>query len=223
MRVLLVHSEHHFTGKYKEELDDLYVLDVANNGEDGAFMSHVNDYDAIVIDSELPDVSCLDVCRKTRQKNVRVPILMLLNSGDLDLKISSLDFGADAVLTKPISTEEIKAYLRSLIKRYLSAGNNVADTLKAQNLELNYFTKKVFRAGKEIKLRRKEFDVLEYLLLNKGKVVTKEMLLEKVWDDGICVRSNTLEVHIKSLRDKIDRNYENKIIKTVYGFGYKIR
>ena len=220
MRVLLIDSDIESISKMRSEMSNHYVLDVAHNAEEGIYLSQVNDYSAIVIEDTLLDVAGPEVCKQTREYDQETPILMLLDQNDLELKISTLECGADAVLTKPVQSREVKAYIRMLIKR--AAASTGTPSLSAGDLTLDMRTKKVMRGGKQIQLRKKEYALLEYLLLNKNNVVSKETLLENVWDAGLLTFSNTLEVHIKTLRDKVDKPFKTKLIKTVHGFGYKL-
>ncbi len=220
MRVLFVNNDAESAVDMCSELNKHYLLDVAHNGEEGTYLSQVNDYAAIVVESDLPDMENTQVCKLTREEDEEIPIVVLLDEDKLEDKLDSLNCGADAVLTKPVSGHELTAYLRNLIKR--ANGANGGSALEVEDLKLDQVSKEVSRGGKEIVLTRKEYEILECLMLSKGRVVSKERLLEQVWDYGFETNSNTLEVHIKSLRDKVDRPFENHLIKTVYGFGYKV-
>lgn len=222
MRVLYINNDAHSALDMCSELTKHYLLDVAHNGEEGTYLSMVNDYAAIVVESDLPDMENTEVCKATREEDEEVPIVVLLDEDDLARKLDSLDCGADAVLTKPVEPCELNAYLRNLIRR--SNGNSASgnSVLKVSNLKMDLNKKEVIRGGSCILLTKKEYGILECLMLCRGRVVSKEKLLEQVWDMGFETFSNTLEVHIKSLRDKIDRPFEEKLIKTVYGFGYKL-
>lgn len=222
MRVLYINNDAHSALDMCSELDKHYLLDVAHNGEEGTYLSMVNDYAAIVVESDLPDMENTEVCKVTREEDEEVPIVVLLEQDILEQKLDSLDCGADAVLTKPIEPRELNAYLKNLIKRRCGNGVNGSNILSVHDLNLDLGSKEVFRSGKRIVLTKKEYGILECLMLCRGRVVSKEKLLEQVWDMGFETFSNTLEVHIKSLRDKADRPFEEKLIKTVYGFGYKM-
>jgi len=223
MRVLFVNNDAESAVDMCSELNKHYLLDVAHNGEEGTYLSQVNDYAAIVVESDLPDMENTELCRITREEDGEIPIVVLLDEDNLGTKLDSLNCGADAVLTKPVSSEELTAYLRNLIKRASgSNGGSGGSILEVGDLRLDQVSKVVSRGGKDIVLTRKEYEILECLMLSKGRVVSKERLLEQVWEYGFETNSNTLEVHIKSLRDKVDRPFEAPLIKTVYGFGYKI-
>ncbi|MFC1755765.1 response regulator transcription factor [Patescibacteria group bacterium] len=220
MRLLFVNNDAESAVDMCSELTKHYMLDVAHNGEEGTYLSQVNDYAAIVVESDLPDMENTELCKITREEDEDIPIVVLLDEDSLEEKLDSLNCGADAVLTKPINTKELTAYLRNLIKR--ANGTNGSSVIEVGDLKMDLIKKDVRRGEKEIELTRKEYEVLECLMLSKGRVVSKERLLEQVWEYGFETYSNKLEVHIKSLRDKVDRNYEKKLIKTVYGFGYKL-
>jgi len=220
MRVLFVNNDAESAVDMCSELNKHYLLDVAHNGEEGTYLSQVNDYAAIVVESDLPDMENTELCKITREEDEEIPIVVLLDEDSLEEKLDSLNCGADAVLTKPISSEELNAYLRNLIKR--ANGFNGKSVLEVGGLSLDLVSKEVCRGEDEIKLTRKEYELLECLMLSRGRIVSKEKLLEQVWEYGLETNSNKLEVHIKSLRDKVDRKYEEKLIKTVYGFGYKV-
>lgn len=206
--------------EHKKDIEDHYLVDVAFDGDRGDYLAQVNDYAAIVIESNIPDMQHHDLCKKARENAVSAPILMLLDGKNPDQVETCLDSGADMVLTKPVSKKELVAYLRSMIRRnHRIVG---ANTLKVGDLKLHLKRKEVHRGRKKIDLRRKEFEILEYLMINQGRVVSKENILEHVWEYGLEAASNTLEVHIKTLRDRVDRPFGNPLIKTVRGFGYKI-
>jgi DNA-binding response OmpR family regulator len=222
MRVLFINNDAQSAVDMCSELDRHYLLDIAHNGEQGTYLSQVNDYAAIVVESDLPDMGNTDVCKITREENEEVPIVVLLDEDNLEEKLESLDCGADAVLTKPVEPLELNAYLRNLIKRSNGGGCGSANVLSVKDLCLDLSTKEVTRSSKRIILTKKEYGILECLMLNKGRVVSQEKILEQVWEMGFETFSNTLTVHIKSLRDKVDKPFEKNLIKTVYGFGYKI-
>jgi len=220
MRVLFVNNDAHSAADMCSEIDKHYLLDVAHNGEEGVYLSQVNDYAAIVVEADLGNMENTDLCKVTREDNQEIPIIVLLEEDDLERKLDSLDCGADAVLTKPVQAREIVAYLRSLIKR--ASGVKGSNVLSVGELTLDLRAKEVVRGGQSVVLSRKEYEILECLMLSKGRIVSKERLLEQVWEMGFETFSNTLEVHIRNLRDKVDSPFEKKLIKTVYGFGYKV-
>lgn len=221
MRILLIEDDITHMDELKTEVEKQYVVDVAYNGVEGTYLSQVNDYDAIVVDSSLPDMDGLEVCKKTRSAKVDSPILFLADGGRKKYKLDSLDAGADAFLSKPVDKKEFKAKLRALLRRRDT--KFVSNLVKVGVLEINFKNRVVRANGKKLDLRRREYDILEYLVVNQGRVVSKEEILEHVWHGGLNVFSNTVEVHIKNLRDKLEKPFGEKLIHTVRGFGYKVK
>jgi len=220
MKILLIEDDKQMAKTIKEGLKDYYVVDVAYTGENGDFQAQVNDYDTIIIDIVLPDIDGITVCKKIREAEIKAPILMLTGKTQVRDKVTALDAGADDYLTKPFSFAELLARVRALIRR--NPDTLVSNKLSVGNLTLDVASKTVKRKGTKIPLRRKKFNLLEYLMRNQGIVVTRSMILEHVWDSETNPMTNTVDVHIKSLRDKVDRPFQKSLIKTVHGLGYKI-
>lgn len=220
MRILLVEEDKDTLEGIINEIENDFIIDIANNGVDGSYLSQTNDYDVIVIDSVLPDVCGSDFCVMTRKADIDTPIVILSEDSERRAKIESLEAGADALVGKPIDGDELKAELKALIRR-----NNKKRTeiiLAGGRIRVDFNLKLVCVDNNPILLRRKEYDLIEYLAINKNTVVSKEKILEHVWDLGIEIFSNTLEVHIKNIRDKVEKPHNLNVIKTVRGFGYKI-
>ncbi|MBP9815774.1 response regulator transcription factor, partial [Candidatus Woesebacteria bacterium] len=196
------------------------VMDVAYKGSDGEYLAHINEYDLIILDYVLPDTNGLELCLKLRRANIRVPILFVTVRYGIRDKVAALDAGADDYIVKPFSVKELHARIRALMRRSSNVYND--DVLKAGDLLLDVLNRKVVRNDMNIYLRRKEFNLLEYMLRNQNRVLTRGMILEHVWEDGIEELSNTVDVHIKYLRDKVDKPFNEKLIKTVHGLGYKL-
>lgn len=220
MRILLIEEDRDSAESIRDEFEKHYIVDVAYTGVDGTYLSQTNEYDAIVVDVALSDINGIEVCKRTRAASVYTPILVLSDDNSVDYKILSLDSGADDYLTKPLCHPELLAKVRALIRR--GTKYVITNQFCVGDLTLDVTDKAVKRSGFEIELRRKEFDLLEYLIQNKGRILSKEKILEHVWEKGMEMASNTLEVHIKFLRDKIDKPFSKKLIKTVHNFGYKI-
>jgi len=220
MRILLIEDDKDLLADVLTEVEKDYVVDVAYNGVDGAYMSQINDYDVLVVDSSLPDIDGVEVCRNARKEKVTTPIILLSKNPDPQDRVMSLDAGADVNLQKPLNLLEFKAQLRALARRANMSA--CGSDLKVGRLEVDFRNKQVLARGKILPLRRKEFDLLEYLLVNRGRIVSKEELLEHVWEKGIYVFSNTVEVHVRSLRYKFLKTIGKKLILTIRGFGYKI-
>jgi two-component system, OmpR family, copper resistance phosphate regulon response regulator CusR len=220
MRVLIVSNDSYVPECFKQEFHNAFVIDVIKNGEDGAYKSFENFYDIVIVDTFLPDLNGFEVCRMIRGLDVCSPVLLLIPENSVEKRVEALNCGADACLQKPFSLLEFTAGVTSLLRR--NSGHYCQDRMVAHDLSLDTAKRTVERNNQPIYLRRKEFDLLEYLIRHKGDVVSKEDLLDHIWDKGLDVLSNTVEVHIKSLRDKIDKDYDIKLIKTIHGLGYKV-
>lgn len=220
MKILLVEDDKETAYTIKEELEKSYVVDVAFKGGDGEFQAYVNEYDLIILDLVLPDISGIEVCQKIRKNGVKTPILMLTGQNDIQKKVIALDSGIDDYVIKPFDMSELLARVRALLRR--APDTFISNVISIDNLEMDLNRKLVTRGNKLIPLRRKEFDLLEYLMRNLGKILTRTMILDHVWEDFDSPGTNTIDVHIKYLRDRIDRPFDKKLIKTVHGLGYKI-
>lgn len=219
MKLLLIESDRKIASTIKQDLEDTYTFDLAFSGEDGEYQAHINEYDVIILDIDLPDMDGLEVCKILRESGIQVPILVL-GEADINRKISLLDWGADDYLTKPFDVNELKARVRTLLRRppQISTPN----LLLVGDLTIDLNKRQVIRREKEILLRRKEFYLLEYLARNVGRVITREMILDHIWESSEELITNIVDVHIKYLRDQVDRPFDKKLIKTVHGLGYKL-
>lgn len=198
-------------------------IDNATTGKDGLALAGRKQYDAIILDLGLPDMSGLDVCVQLRRADVQVPVLVLSGSRDSGTKVALFEAGADDYLTKPFTMAELRARLFALLRRTNSDSDRQnLYLLKVGSLTLDPMSGRVERSGKLIKLRRKEFGILEYLMRNRDKIVTRAMIMDNVWEPDCSSWDGTVNVHIKRLRDQIDRPYGHKLIKTAYGLGYTI-
>lgn len=219
MRILLIEDDISLARTIEMSLKPLFAFDMAHTADSGMKMAHYNEYDCLLLDLTLPDLDGLEVCRKLREDGVKTPILMLTARGSIDDRVNGLDIGADDYLTKPFSLVELQARIRALLRR--SPDNLTDNTLTVGNVSLDLNRREVYRDGTMVPLRRKEFDLLEYLLRNQGRVLTRSMILEHVWDNSIDPFTNAIDVHIKFLRDRIDRPFDSNLIHTVHGLGYK--
>ena len=220
MRVLLVEDEKKVAGFIKKGLtEEFYTVDIADNGEDGFLMASSSGYDLIILDVRLPDISGIELCRKIRHKNIKTPIMMLTAVDDVESKVRGLDSGADDYLTKPFAFEEFLARVRSVLRRPAA----VESSLKADNLVLDPVRHEVSRGSQKIPLTWKEFALLEYMLRNKGRVLSRTMIFEHIWGNDSDASSNVVDVFISYLRDKIDKKYPVKLIHTVRNAGYVLR
>lgn len=221
MRILIVEDEKKIAGFIERGLkEESFTVDVAYDGDNAIFLAEVNVYDAIVLDIMLPCKDGISICRELRSKKNDVPILMLSAKDELKDKVRGLDAGADDYLTKPFAFEEFLARLRALLRR---KRQDKVITLKMADLELNQRTHKLTRQGKEIILTSKEYNLLEYLMLNAGSVVTRTMISEHVWNEDFDSFTNVIDVHINYLRNKIDKDFKKKLIHTLRGTGYILK
>ena len=220
MRVLLIEDDVTIARLLKEGLEDeSYAVDVANDGSEGYRTAVADDYDVIILDIMLPEMNGYEVCRALRNDGNKTPILMLTaRDAERDI-VEGLDTGADDYLAKPFSFDVLLARIRALLRR---PNEKLEEILQVGDLKLDPSSKKVTRASQEISLTAKEYGVLEYLMRNKGKVLSKEQIISHVWDFDADVLPNNVELFIMFLRRKIDKPFESKLIHTVSGFGYKL-
>jgi DNA-binding response OmpR family regulator len=220
MRILIVEDDKKVGGFLERGLqEEQYAVDVCRNGTDALYMAQLNPYDVIILDIMLPGMDGFTVCREMRQKAILTPILMLTAKDEISDKVTGLSEGADDYLTKPFSFDELLARIRALLRR---SQDYKTKELKAGDLELDPLRRIVTRSGKKIDLTGKEYAMLEYLLRNRGRTVTPSMILEHVWDMDYMGSSNIVNVYINHLRNKIDRDFEIKLIQTVRGHGFRI-
>jgi len=220
MRILIIEDEQSLADALSRAFKEQhYSVDVSHTGENGVYLGNVNDYDLIILDIMLPDIDGWEVCKELRKDKVNTPILMLTALDTIDDKIKGLDEGADDYMTKPFDLGELMARARSLIRRQ---GNQKTTKIKVADLEMDTSERTVVRAGKEIKLSAKEFAMLEYFLLNKNKVLTREMISEHVWDMNFDPQSNVIDSFGRFLRQKVDKEFDTQLIHTIRGAGYKL-
>lgn len=223
MRILVIEDEHKIANSIKKGLEqESYAVDVAYDGEYGFDLAATEDYDLIILDLLLPKMDGIELCKKFRQEeNVHTPILMLTAKGQLDDKVEGLNAGGDDYLVKPFAFAELLARIKALTRR---PKDSLGVVLTIGDLSLNTLTYEVKRGNKKINLSKKEFALLEYLLRHKGKVLTKDQIINHVWDYDADVLPNTVEVYIGYLRNKVDKPFKKKLplIHTIRGFGYKI-
>ena len=219
MRILLIEDEKSVAAFIKKGLEEeLYTVDVARDGEEGLLNALSIPYDAIVLDVVLPLVNGVEVCKRIRQKGIQTPVMMLTARDSVTDKVSGLDSGADDYLTKPFIFEEFLARIRALLRR---KGNEIAE-LQCRELRIDILSHKAYIAAHELTLRPKEFAILEYLVRNKGRVLSRTQILENVWGYNYDPTTNIVDVHIKSLREKIHAVSDEEYIRTIRGVGYSI-
>lgn len=222
MRILVIEDEHKIANSIKRGLEqENFAVDVVYDGTDGFDMAASEEYDVIILDLMLPGIDGITLCKKLRGEKNHTPILMLTAKGSIADKVEGLDAGADDYLVKPFAFEELLARVRALTRRPIKGGEII---LKVEDLELDSNSFIVKRSGKNIILSRKEFALLEFMMRNFGKILTKDKIISHVWDYDSDILPNTIEVYIGYLRKKIDVAFpKNKpLIHTVRGFGYRI-
>lgn len=220
MKILIIEDERKISSFLKKGLkSEGFTTETASDGEEGLFMAQEGNFDLIILDITLPKLDGISVCQKIRQKGMTVPIVMLTAKDEIDDRVRGLDAGADDYLTKPFSFAELLARIRALKRRQTGI---VGDKLTIDDLELNQHTCEVKRAGKEIQLSNTEYRLLNYLLENQNRTVSKTAILEKVWGLDFSPESNIVEVYIKYVREKIDKNFDKPLIQTVHGVGYRL-
>lgn len=220
MRILLVEDEIKLANATKRALElQKHAVDVSYDGEAGLDLALGEKFDLIILDLMLPKIDGLEICKRVRAEKINTPILMLTAKGQIQDKVLGLDTGADDYMVKPFSLEELFARVRALVRRPQISHDTL---LKIKDLSLDPANFTVKRAGKEIHLSSREFALLEFLMRNKNKTLSKEQIVAHVWNYDANVMSNTVEVHMKHLRDKIDRPFGQPLLKTIRGFGYAI-
>lgn len=222
MKILLVEDEQKTLNALKRGLtQEKYIVEAYDNGEEGLGAALGGEYDVMILDRMLPGVDGVEICRQVRENKISTPIIILTAKGQIANRVEGLDAGADDYLVKPFSFEELLARIRTVLRRPQDMVDNV---LKVDNLTLDTAKCEVKRGEKRIDLSNTEFRLLKYLMMNEGMVLSKDKLIEHVWDFDSDILYNTVEAYIGYLRNKIDRPFKNdkKLIHTVRGFGYRM-
>jgi DNA-binding response OmpR family regulator len=221
MRVLIVEDERKMAESLKRGLqEEGYAVDIAHDGEEGWYYGTQNTYDLMILDIMLPVRSGIELCRELRRQKIKTPILMLTARDTVEAKVEALDSGADDYLTKPFAFAELLARLRALQRR---GQLDPSLRLHAADLVLDPVTRRVTRAGREIVLTPKEFALLECLLRHKNRILSRTILAETAWGEDFDALTNVIDVYINYLRNKIDRDFEPKLIHTIRGAGYILK
>jgi DNA-binding response OmpR family regulator len=223
-KLLLVEDNRNLARALYEALQTTYDIDIASTGKAAIYKTDISFYDVIVLDYQLPDMQCIDVCQQLRERDVSTPILTISTDTKPLTKITMLDAGANDYLTKPFSLGELKARLRVLTRNphRLDTTSHRAEIYQVDDLILNSIKHEVRRGDMLISLRKKEFLLLECLMRHAGMVVSRDTLMRYAWQGSERPWANTIDVHIKYLRDKIDRPFTKPLIITVHGLGYKM-
>ncbi len=221
MRVLIIEDEHKIARALGKALEqESHAVDIAYDGDEGYAMATTEPYDIAIIDRMIPgEYDGLTIVKAMREQKIHTPVLFLSALDSIQERTKGLDAGADDYLVKPFALEELLARVRALLRR---PTEQQATILKAGDLSLNTITYTVERAGKIIQLTSREFALLEYLMRNQGRPISKETIISHVWDYDANVLPNTVEVYVKYLRTKVDIPFDDPLIHTVRGFGYKL-
>jgi len=221
LKILVVEDEKKVANFVKKGLlEEGYAVDVVYNGGDGLNFATDRSYDLIILDIYLPGIDGLTILRKLRDGKVRTPVLLLTVRATIEDKVLGLDSGADDYLTKPFAFEELIARVRALLRRKRDAETTV---LQVADLILDPARRIVTRKGQEIALTLKEFSLLEYLMQNTGRVLTRTMIIDHVWNYDFDTETNVIDVYVNYLRKKIDAGHDVKLIHTVRGVGYILK
>lgn len=221
MRILIVEDEHKISAYLKRGLEEQgYAVDAAFTGIEALDWVQAAPYDLIILDIMLPEIDGITLCRELRVRGMRMPILMLTARDAIDDRVTGLDAGADDYLIKPFAFNELLARVRALLRRNQDAPK--VTTLQVGDLVLDTLARRVSREGKRIDLTPKEYAILEFLMREKGRVLTRTQIAEHVWNYEVYNQSNIVDVYIRNLRRKVDDGYQLKLIRTVRGVGYQI-
>lgn len=219
MRILVIEDEKKVAAFVKRGLEqESYAVDVVHDGEEGEHYAEINEYDAIILDIMLPKKNGLEVLKDLKERGIKAPVILLTARDTVEDRVKGLNIGADDYLTKPFAFEELLARLRVIMRR----GTTATPMLKFADLSLDPATRKARRGDVEIELTVKEYALLEYLLRNPNRVLTRTLIAEHVWDQSFDSETNVVDVYINHLRSKIDKG-PNKLIHTVRGVGYVLK
>lgn len=219
MRILIIEDNPKMAGAIQRGLREHgYAAEVCHSGFDGEDLAAIENFDLILLDLMLPDRDGVDVCRNLRRRCVDTPILMLTALSGTEDKVAGLDAGADDYLTKPFEFEELLARIRALLRRGEASEGRM---LTCEDLELDLYTRKAKRGETEYELSNKEFALLEYLMRNPNRVLSRTQIAESVWDMNFEPESNVIDVYVSSLRKKLDRGFDRELIHTIKGAGYR--
>ncbi|WP_291490637.1 response regulator transcription factor [Desulfurella sp.] len=221
MRILIVEDEKTLANLIKQGFEEEgFAVDVAYDGEDGLFFAQNNIYDCIVLDIMLPVIDGITILKKLREQNNSTPVIMLTAKDTIKDKVLGLDSGSDDYLTKPFSFEELLSRTKAIIRRRYATSSPI---IIIDNLEIDTAKKTVKRANIQIDLSAKEYALLEYLAVNKNKVISRSNIIEHLYNEEFDLDSNIIDVFINRIRNKIDRNFDKKLIHTIRGMGYALK
>jgi len=224
MNILIIEDDQRIAQLIQRGLEEQgFATTLAYDGLSGKKLALQNNYDLIITDIILPKIDGLDLCKQIRENRLDTPIIMLTALGTTDDKVEGFDAGADDYLVKPFEMRELLVRIRALLKRHNKTANNSGNILKYADLEMNLHTKIVKRNGIEINLTPKEFNLLEYMMQNPERVLSREEIAEKVWKIHFDTGTNFIDVYINYLRKKIDKGFDKKLIHTKSGMGFILK
>jgi two-component system OmpR family response regulator len=222
MRLLVVEDDKKIASFVSRGLKEAgYVVDIAERGDDALQLALHNHYDVAIVDLMLPGLDGLSLIERWRAQKVKMPVIILSAKRSVDDRVKGLQVGGDDYLTKPFAFSELLARIQALVRR--STAMSEPTTLTYGDLTLDLLSREVTRGGRKIELQAREFALLEYLLRNAGRVVSKTMILEHVWDYNFDPKTNVIDVLVSRLRSKVDRDFDRKLIHTMRGFGYVLK
>lgn len=220
MKILIIEDDVKISNFIKKGLEEeFYTIDTSFDGQEGLYLAQIYNYDLIILDLMLPKLDGLSVCKKIRETNKKLPILMLTAKNDLEDKIKGFDYGADDYLAKPFFFDELTARIKALLRRNHF---NTSNEIIIDNLKINLLSRQIIRDDKNIELSAKEYELLLLLAKNKNKIVTNTQIAESIWNIQENTSSNVINVFIYHLRNKIDFKGQKKLIKTIRGSGYRL-
>ncbi len=221
MKILLVEDDKLISQSIKDSLEQYYHIDMASDGEEGLYMAQQNIYDAIILDIMLPYLNGDEILKIIREEGIDTPVLFLTAKDSLEDKVKGFKIGADDYIAKPFHIEELKVRIEALLRR---SGSLVSQNIvRCMHLELNIKTRELFIKGKKVSLQAKQFDLLEYIVNNKGTILTKEQIFDRIWGFQSDTTINIVEVYMHNLRKILAQYNYNKYIKTIRGIGYMFK
>ena len=221
-KILIVEDEEKLSRLLELELNyENYETEIASNGQDALLLLLDNDYDLVLLDIMIPELSGLEVLRRLRRQHITTPVILLTARDEVHDKVSGLDLGANDYVTKPFQIEELLARIRAHLR--METKEESTDTLSMADLTVDTQTRQIYRDGQAITLTPREFDLLVYLMKHKKQVLTRDQLIEEVWGYDYMGDTNVVDVYIRYIRQKLDHGYENHLIHTVRGVGYMMK
>lgn len=220
MKILVIEDNPRLGERVRRQLQKSHLAEVAKSGAEGIQLASTGDFDIILLDLGLPDMPGVEVCKHLRDLSSDIPILVVTGVDSTPSRVDLLDTGADDYITKPFELSELLARINALARR--RARNKSQPNINIGDLTINIAGRTAVRNGNTLKLRRKEFDILEYLCVNRGRVMSRQMIINHAWSSTSASWIGSVDVHIKQLRDKVDKPFSYPLIKTSYGVGYMI-